>query len=51
MSKVVTIYMNEDTLELIDKTRKKESRSRSNFICKVLLDYIKDKKEEGKVDS
>lgn len=41
MSKTISIYVDQDTLELLDKTAEKEDRSRSNLIKKVLYEYVK----------
>ena len=49
MSKTITIYMDAETLELLDKTADNELRSRSNLVRKMLSDYVKskDKKENN----
>ena len=43
MSKIISIYLTDDTLELLDDIAKEESRSRSNLVRKLLIDYNKQK--------
>lgn len=43
MSKIITIYIDDATLKLVDDTAEVEDRSRSNLIRKALKEYIKNK--------
>jgi metal-responsive CopG/Arc/MetJ family transcriptional regulator len=45
-SKVISLYVNDDLLQWIDKTAKKEERSRNNFLVKVL----KEKKNQDRIE-
>ncbi|KKN10970.1 hypothetical protein LCGC14_1031190 [marine sediment metagenome] len=42
----ISIYMDENTLKLLNKEAEAEKRSRSNLIRKIFIDYIENKDKE-----
>ncbi len=42
----ISIYMDDNTLKLLDEVAEAESRSRSNLLQKILKDYVKKKECE-----